>query len=139
MSIMRRVERCRGGREAGPLPSAGGFTLLEIMIALAVLSISFVVLLGLRNRDIALATYSHHMTEATLLARRQITEISIAGFPDLGESEGDFGEESPGYQWKQEVKQTPFDVVRELVLRVEWKEGDREEGVSFTTYVFNAK
>lgn len=109
------------------------------MIALAVLAISLTVLLGLRNRDIALSGYSGHLTEATLLARQQIAEITFAGFPDLGEKEGDFGEERPGYRWKQEVKQTPYDVVRELNLDVLWKEGGREESVRFTTFVFNAK
>jgi general secretion pathway protein I len=116
-----------------------GFTLIEIMIALMVLSVSFVVLIGLRNRDLALAAYSHHMTEATLLARQRITEVSVAGFPDMGDSEGDFGEAAPGYRWKQQVKQTPFEVVRELVLAVVWNEGSREEEVRFTTYLFNAK
>ena len=109
------------------------------MIALMVLSVSFVVLIGLRNRDIALAAYSHHMTEATLLARQRITEVTAAGFPEMGDSEGDFGEAAPFFKWKQQVKQTPFDVVRELALAVVWKEGSRDEEVRFTTYLFNAK
>jgi general secretion pathway protein I len=127
MSIMRRVK------------DPNGFTLIEIMIALMVLSVSFVVLIGLRNRDIALAAYSHHMTEATLLARQRITEVSVSGFPDMGESEGNFGETVTRYRWKQQVKQTPFEVVRELVVAVIWNEGSREEEVRFTTYIFNAK
>ncbi|MFQ5780998.1 MAG: prepilin-type N-terminal cleavage/methylation domain-containing protein [Nitrospiria bacterium] len=113
-----------------------GFTLLEIMVALAVISISFVALLGLRNRDIALAAYSRHLTEATLLARQKITEVSAAGFPDLGVSEGDFGEAYSRFRWEQEVKQTPFEVVRELVLTVVWMEGRREEETQFTLYLF---
>lgn len=116
-----------------------GFTLIEIMIALAVLGISLTVLLGLRNRDIALSAYSGHMTEATLLARQRISEVSFAGFPDLGAREGDFGEDHPNYKWKEEVKQTPYDVVRELNLEVLWTEGGREESVRFTTFLFNAR
>ncbi|MFQ5780993.1 MAG: prepilin-type N-terminal cleavage/methylation domain-containing protein [Nitrospiria bacterium] len=119
------------------MPQSGsGFTLLEIMVALAVISISFVALLGLRNRDIALAAYSRHLTEATLLARQKITEVSATGFPDLGVTEGDFGEAYSGFQWEQEVKQTPFEVVRELVLTVIWMEGRREEETKFTLYLF---
>lgn len=120
-------------------PSPAGFTLIEIMIALAVISISFVVLLGLRNRDIALATYTHHMTEATLLARQKITETTVTSFPNVGELEGDFGEDYPGYTWKQEVKPTPYDVVRELVVTVFWEEGKAREEVRFTTYLFNVR
>lgn len=116
-----------------------GFTLIEIMVSLAVLAIALTVLLGLRNRDIALSAYSGHLTEATLLARQRISEVSFAGFPDLGAREGDFGEEYPNYKWKEEVKQTPYEVVRELNLEVLWKEGKREESVRFTTFLFNAR
>lgn len=118
---------------------ASGFTLIEIMIALAVLAISLTVLLGLRNRDIALSSYTGHITEATLLARQLVSEISFAGFPDVGEREGDFGEEHPGYKWKQEVKATPYEVVRELNVDVLWREGGHNETVHFTTFLFNAK
>lgn len=120
-------------------PSHSGFTLIEIMVSLAVLAISLTVLLGLRNRDIALSAYSGHLTEATLLARQRISEISLAGFPELGAREGDFGEEYPNYKWKEEVKQTPYDVVRELNLEVLWMEGRREESVRFTTFLFNPR
>ncbi len=110
------------------------------MVALAILAISLTALLGLRNRDISLSAYSAHLTEATLLARQRISEITLAGFPDLGQREGDFGEARPGYRWKQEVKQTPIgEVVRELQVEVLWMEGGREERARFTTYLFNPK
>lgn len=133
----------KGRGEACLAPTAGtrnsGFTLIEIMVSLAVLAIALTVLLGLRNRDIALSAYSGHLTEATLLARQRISEVSFAGFPELGAREGDFGEAYPHYKWKEEVKQTPYEVVRELNLEVLWKEGGREESVRFTTFLFNAK
>ncbi|MCG3113091.1 MAG: prepilin-type N-terminal cleavage/methylation domain-containing protein [Candidatus Manganitrophus sp. SB1] len=140
----------KGGRRKGlksftphasrsTLHAQSGFTLIEIMVSLAVLAIALTVLLGLRNRDIALSAYSGHLTEATLLARQRISEVSFAGFPDLGAREGDFGEEYPNYKWKEEVKQTPYEVVRELNLEVLWKEGGREESVRFTTFLFNAR
>jgi len=114
----------------------GGFTLLEIMVALAVLSISLVVLLGLRNRDIALSERARRITEATFLGRQKMTAISISGFPDFGETHGDFEEEGP-YTWRQEVKQTPFDEVREVLVQVVWKNNSSEESVRFTSYIFD--
>jgi len=114
-----------------------GFTLIEIMIALSVLSIALVVLLGLRNQGITLAARSRHMIEATLLARQKVTEISAAGFAELGEKEGDFGDEFPQYKWRQNVVQTPFNVVRELLLQVVWKEENREISLDVTTYLFD--
>jgi len=121
---------------------ANGFTLLEIMVALAVISISLVVLLGLRNRDLVLSATARDITEATMLARKKITEISLSTFPDLGEKKGDFGEESPDFRWRQEVVQTPFESVREMVLEVSWgvnenNEEEKDGQVRFTTYLFD--
>jgi len=115
-----------------------GFTLIEIMVALAVLSISLVVLLGLRNRGISLSDRSRNIIEASILARQKVTEISAAGFADLGEKEGDFGEESPKYLWRQVVVQTPFEAVRELLVQISWKNSHREETVDVTTYLFDS-
>ncbi len=119
-----------------------GFTLLEIMVALAVISISLVILLGLRNRDLVLSATARDMTEATILARKKITEINLGSFPDLGEKKGDFGEEAPKYRWRQEVVQTPFESVRELVLEVSWgvnedNEEEKDGQVRFTSYLFD--
>ena len=114
-----------------------GFTLIEIMIALSVLSIALVVLLGLRNQGIALAARSRQVIDATLLARQKVTEISAEGFPELGEQSGDFGANFPQYTWRQHVVQTPFNIVRELLLEVVWKEDHREMTVNVTTYLFD--
>lgn len=109
------------------------------MVALSVLSISLVVLLGLRNHGITLAAKSRHLIEATILARQKITEISTVGFPSLGEAEGDFGEDLPQYTWRQTVVQTPFEQVRELLLEIVWKNNEREERIGVTTYLFDNK
>lgn len=119
-----------------------GFTLLEIMVALAVISISLVVLLGLRNRDLVLSATARDITKATMLARKKITEINMGPFPDLGENKGDFGEESPMFRWRQEVVQTPFESVREMVLEVSWggdeaREKEKDGQVRFTSYLFD--
>ncbi len=124
-------------RHFNHIHSKKGFTLIEIMVALSVLSISLVVLLGLRNRGISLAEKSRHIIEATLLARQKTTEISAQGFAGLGEEKGDFGDESPQYSWRQTVIQTPVQEIRELLVQIVWKENNREETVDVTTYLFN--
>jgi len=125
------------GKEEPRRKHAAGFTLLEIMVALTVLSISLVVLLGLRNKDIALAAHARELTEATLLARQKVTDITITGFPNLGEETGDFGEEAPKYRWRQEVRPTPFEAIRELSVQVIWENNKEERSVNFTSYLFD--
>lgn len=114
-----------------------GFTLIEMMVTLAVLAVSLVALLGLRNRTATLSAHARHITEATLLARKQIAETSLSGFPGLGIRHGNFSETA--YLWREEVRQTPFDLVRELILTVYWNENAHKEEVRFTTYLFNIR
>jgi general secretion pathway protein I len=104
-------------------PSSRGFTLLEVMVALAILAVALVVLLGLRNRDVQLQAYARDLTRATLLARERAATADAEGTPALGYTEGDFADD-PGFSWQQQV--TPFlaeivgDRVREVRVSVLW-------------------
>jgi len=103
---------------------AGGFTLIEVMVALAILSVSLVVLLGLRNRDVQLRAYARDLTRATLLAREMAATVDADGTPEMGYVEGDFGPDQPGFSWQRQV--SPFmsefigDRVREVRVSVIW-------------------
>jgi len=113
-----------------------GFTLLEVMIAISILAIAMVVILGLRNRAIDLNGYARDLTTASLLAQSKMGEWELKGFPDTGETSGEFGKENPDFKWQVIVTPTPFDDLRELEVIVSWKRGIRDETLDLTTYVF---
>lgn len=75
-----------------------GFSLLEVMIAVAIMAIGLVVLLQIQARSILMAQQAHSMTVATQLARAKLydceTELLRRGF-SVGdfEDEGKFDEE----------------------------------------------
>ena len=116
-----------------------GFTLLEVMVALAIIAIAFVALLGLRNRDIALHEYSRSLITATALAQQRIADTAMGGFPDLGQSEGAFEDEYARFRWRQDVNTTPFDAVREVRVTVLWGTVPQEEQVQLVKYLFQPK
>jgi general secretion pathway protein I len=96
------------------------FTLLEVMVALAVVAFAFVGLLGLHNRNLAMVGRDQDLTRAVLLARQFITEMElIEEFPDAGTSSGDFAN-YPGFSWEREVEETSLPDVRRVTLRVIW-------------------
>ncbi|MBA2487409.1 MAG: prepilin-type N-terminal cleavage/methylation domain-containing protein [Nitrospira sp.] len=126
-----------------------GFTLLEVMLALAILGLALPVLLGLRNRDIELFEHARTVTTATFLAQEKLFEIEIMPFPPIGEQTGDFQNPPPGsqiqvedkdrasrFRWARMVSATPLEVVREVRVRVSWARGETEEKVEVTSYVF---
>jgi general secretion pathway protein I len=107
-----------------PLRSRG-FTLLEVMVALAVLAFAIVGLLGLHARNIKFIARDQSLTRATLLARELVSQIQFEvltnGLQSLGDSQGTF-EGYPGYRWERQVVTTGLDEMREVVIRVIWDE-----------------
>ena len=83
-----------------------GFTLLEVMIAVAVLTIALAAILGLQSRSLTLASESRFQTTATLLAQGKMAEVAVAGMGDLTSDSGDFGDVFSGYAWRLSVQNT---------------------------------
>jgi general secretion pathway protein I len=113
-----------------------GFTLLEVMVAVAILAMVLVTLMGVKNgstRDVILAD---HITTATLLAKRMMTQTLLTGTLTPNEDEGEFPEdEFKGFTWKKTISLVPVEVkFLEVRVAVLWKEGERQEMVELVSY-----
>jgi general secretion pathway protein I len=99
-----------------------GFTLLEVVVAMAVLAIAFTAMLGLHVRSLNLVARERAYTRALLLARTLVTETELGALPEIGSSNGDFEERQPGrwagFTWEREVVDTPIPDTREIRIRV---------------------
>jgi type II secretion system protein I len=125
----------RGGKRSSP----GGFTLLEVIVSLLIVGIVLVTCLRAQNQSIRVYNLSRDMTIATILARQKMGEIEAAGFPELGEEEGDFEDQFPGFIWKKVVSETPFEEARRVDFSIVWKDGIRERRVDVVSYIANTK
>jgi general secretion pathway protein I len=113
-----------------------GFTLLEVMVAVAILAMVLVTLMGVKNgstRDVMLAD---HITTATLLAKRMMTDTLLTHTLTPNEDEGEFPEdEFKGYSWKKTISLVPVEArLLEVRVAVLWKEGERQEMVELISY-----
>ncbi len=81
----------------------GGFTLLEVMIAMAILAITLVAVYQSQSQSISMASNSRFLTTASLLAQTRMAEIDAADPRGLVTANGDFGEDFSGYAWQLEV------------------------------------
>lgn len=81
-----------------------GFTLLEVMIAVAVLAIALAAVLGLQSRSLSLAAESRFHTTAALLAQGKMAEMAVTGMGNLASDSGDFGDVFAGYAWRVSVQ-----------------------------------
>ncbi len=109
-----------------------GFTLLEVMVAVAILAISLTALFGSQSASVALATETRFNTQAPLLARMKLAELQVAG--ELFSGEGDFGDTFPNFTWELSTEEAFFDEsellknldgkLQHLTLTVRWGEDE---------------
>lgn len=87
-----------------------GFTLLEVMVAMAIIAIVLVSVLRLQGQTITMNESSRFYTMAALLAQSRMAEIKAD--PDAAEleSSGDFGDQYPGYAWQVKAEEVSVDV-----------------------------
>lgn len=96
MSILRRHARA--------------FTLIEVMVAMAILGIALLGLLTLHHQSIQSVIRAQQETRASMLAQTVMTEAELERFPDLGTTSGDFRASFPGefpeFQWERIVTES---------------------------------
>lgn len=79
------------------------FTLLEVMIAVAVIAMSFTALLSAQSQSLSIAARSRFESAAALLARQKLAELELSGFDSLSSGSGDFEDDFAAYHWQTEV------------------------------------
>ena len=111
-----------------------GFTLLEVMVAMAILAIALVAVLNLQTQSISMANEACLATTASMLAQSKIAEIESL---DAVMSSGDFGEYFPNYRWDVTTTDTNSKYLEKIDLTVTWKEAvsTREYRITFYRYV----
>lgn len=113
-----------------------GFTLLEVMVAVAIMAMVLVTLLGLKNSSMENVMLMQHMTTATMLAKRAMVETTTEAKPGQTlELEGTFPEaEFKDYTWKKIIDPTSIITIQEVHVIVLWNEGTRPETVELVSY-----
>jgi general secretion pathway protein I len=114
----------KGGKEGGfylhPVPwslvsgpfakraaSRQGFTLLEVMIAMAILATVLVTVFHSQSQSIAMANESRTMTTLALLAQSRMAEMEGQQDLSTGQTSGTFGDDYPNYSWSAAITQPP--------------------------------
>jgi type II secretion system protein I len=118
----------------------GGFTLIEIVVTLAILSLGLPVLLQSFSNVANNQRISEDKTTVLYLLRTRMAEIELQGYPDIGTEEGEFGENSR-YRWRSEVHGVESDEfeegLRAVTVTITWLEQGKTESTSMNTYVAN--
>jgi general secretion pathway protein I len=127
----------------GGIFSTTGFTLIEVVVAMAILAVGITVLIELFSGSLRLVRASGEYTKALNYARAKMEEITVKPTINEGTEEGEFG---GAYRWQVDVKkvdilppriETDFKPPVELFqvkLIVLWKSGTKERSTVLETY-----
>jgi len=120
-----------------------GFTLLEVVVALAILGVGLMVIIELFAGGLRLGRVSEEYTKAVNYSRMKLEELALKPPAEEGVEEGEFNET---YRWKIETKRIdllPFERDTDFKPPVEffhvkidviWKSGLKERSVGLESY-----
>ena len=97
---------------------ANGFTLMEVMIAMAILAIALVAVFQLQSQSISMSTDSRFMTTAALLAQSKMVEVEAGSTLVSHSEDGDFGPDYPQYTWHLEAGDTQLPQFKKIEVTV---------------------
>ncbi|HJY84400.1 MAG TPA: type II secretion system protein [Candidatus Binatia bacterium] len=123
--------------------SQQGFTLLEVMVALAILGIGIVTVLELFAGSLRLGVKASRYTQAAIYAQNVMSHLFTQDALDDGEASGEL---PGGYAWRTRVQeihpdenrsrlqpnrqnQTELFHLKELEVSVRWSEGNGEQNL----------
>ncbi len=118
-----------------------GFTLIETLVAMMVLSISLVIILQLFSGGLRSGKLSENYTHAIFHAREKMEETLLAEAFEDGVTEGDFED---GFKWKSEIvylepeekdgekKKEPVDMFN-ITIEISWNEGKNKKHFKIST------
>lgn len=119
------------------------FTLLEVMIAVAIMAIALTTLFGSQSRSLSYATEAHFHITASALAAAKLAELQ-SGVSELAGDSGDFGDDFPGYVWQLEVEDANLEEIEALAdleggiqkvdLKVEWSDSPYSYSLRYYEY-----
>jgi general secretion pathway protein I len=95
-----------------------GFTLMEVMIAMAILAIALVAIFQSQSQSISMATDSRFLTTAALLAQSKMAEVEAAPSLDINVKDGDFGQDYPDYSWHLQIDDTQLAQFKKIEVTV---------------------
>jgi len=98
---------------------ARGFTLIEVLVALAVVTLGMAALLGTLNSAAGTAGYLQDKTLAEWIALNQVSKVRLTGQgPTKGNSDGEVDYAGRKWKWSQVVDDMPIPGVLSIVVKV---------------------
>jgi len=107
-----------------PGRASSGFTLLEVMIAVAIISGVVMTIITSLNFHLGVMERERARLTATFLARQKYEETKLYGPPPTGKAKGGFSEDYEGFSWEYASEDSLLPGVKRVLVSVLWGDGE---------------
>ena len=112
--------------------SSRGFTLIEVLVALAIAAMGLAAVLGVVTNASRNSVYLREKTLATWIGLNRVTELRLAtAFPDVSRTEGDVDFADGKWRWRQTITETGIEGMRRIDITV--RLADASDGTAVAT------
>lgn len=117
-----------------------GFTLLEVLIAMAILAMAGVAVMKAGSQHMTGLIMLKDVTYSSWVAENRMVEIQLEGkFPPANNKKGKMEMAGREWFWKQSVEKVTDKSMRQVTVEVRYKEDDKEPMYQLTTYMGDNK
>ena len=114
-----------------------GFTLLEVMVAMAIMAIVLVSVYRMHSQTLTMNAANRFYTQAPMLAQSKLAQLEISSSEIIAGDAGDFGEKFPGYSWNVSVEDVTVEVLGEASNDL--KQIDLTVSLNNNEYMYNVR
>ncbi len=105
-------------------PVEAGFTLIEVLVALAIFSLAALALLRLQGAALGTTAQLDERTMADIVAQNIAAEVMVAAQPPgFGTTAGDTDNGGRRWRWTQRVERSPDPRLQRIEIRVAGPDG----------------
>ena len=98
----------------GNRQTAAGFTLLEVMVAMAIMAIVLVSVYRMHSQTLTMNTAARFYTQAPMLAQSKLAQLEGDSSGLVAGDSGDFGDKFPGYTWSLSTDEVSSEALGEI-------------------------
>ena len=147
ISMNKRYRQLKTGPVSPGPAMPGAFTFVEVIVALAIASISLIGLIRLHIISVNMNNTAETMTQAAFLAQEKIAGIAAAGYPERSTDSGTIQRNNITFQWQTQIadasqtllENAGIDKLREVSVDVGWKQGLGTRHLQMSTLLADRK
>ncbi len=117
--------------------TASGFTLLEVMVAMAIMAIVLVSVYRMHFQTLTMNTAARFYTQAPMLAQSKLAQLETDSSGIIAGDSGDFGDKFPGYTWSISTDEVSSEALGEIAADL--KRIDMTVSFNSDEYVYDVR